>query len=96
MLHNIYEEIVTIITSRDRQPKPKGNDFDINFRLKQKSWKGGVVDYRSHKDNPRLTNSDCNIVKFPKNQKGKSSEMNLPLMKKRYPKYFRPLIFTFS
>ena len=27
-------------------------------------------------------------------QKGKSSEMNLPLMKKRYHKIFEPLIFT--
>ena len=31
---------------RDRQPEPKRNDFNINFRWNRKNGKGGVVYYR--------------------------------------------------
>jgi hypothetical protein len=66
--------------------------------VKQKSWKRGGIDYRYLAINTGLRTSIYNtyILFLTKMQKGKSYEMNLPLMKKRYHKNFEALIFTFS
>jgi len=58
----------------------------------------GVVDYRylAKTTSPMISIPSTYIVFLTKLQKGKPSEMNLPLMKKRYHNNFKALIFAFS
>ena len=60
--------------------------------------KEGVFDSRrlAKTKGPIISIFSTYILFLTKMQKGKPGEMSLPFIEKRYHKYFRPLIFTFS